>query len=328
MRNDGRRRRRRVILTGTMSARRSSWLVGGLLAALLIPLYLWIPQHLRHDPLIGPLGSRYHIGLFLALTLLLYQHGPLRGRLRLVVLVCLLLGAATEVAQTLVGRTASLADWSLDAQGVGFAVCWIWYRRTGRRALPLFGAAVLVAFVVWPLRNLPVTVQEARAARARFPLLEDFERPQSLALWSRHGNIPRSRVPVPGRGHVLQVDNDDEERWPGVSSRRMPFDWSGYAELRVDCRLVPPSPDSLRVTVWVEDRAGRRDVDFAKMTFTVGHRWQTLVVPLADLETDRRGRAVSGAEIQAVSVFVSRRDPGPLSFQIDDLRLTGAQQSE
>jgi VanZ family protein len=295
--------------------------LGALLLALLAPLFLGIPPHLRYDPLIGTLGARYHIGLFLVLTLLLYRHGPTRGRLRLTVLVCLLLGAVTEIVQTRFGRSAAVFDWYLDALGVGLAVCWIWYRRGGRLGRPLAGALVLAALVLWPLRDLPATVQEARAMRERFPVLADFSRPGALVLWHRHQDSRHRLTADPERGPVLQVDHDGPERWPGASSRKLPWDWRGFAELRVDCRLVAPSPDSLRIVVYLEDRAGPKDIDHAWRTFSVGHGWQTLVVPLAELRTESAGRPLSRQEVPAVSIFAERTAAGPLSFRIDALRL-------
>jgi hypothetical protein len=295
----------------------------GLPIVLLIPLFLWIPIEWRHDPLMGRLGTRYHIALFFVLALLLHNRGPMKGRFTVVAAVCLALGAVTEHVQTYFGRTAAFHDWLMDAQGIGFAACWIWYRRTGRRSLPLTCSVLLMGLVLWPLRDLPITVPEVRAARARFPLLEDFERPHALALWSRQSNIARSLVDVPGRGKVLQIDNDGAERWPGATSRRMPWDWSGYAELHVDCRLVEPSPDSMLVKIQLEDRASRGDVDIAMMSFTIRHQWQTLMIPLKDLVTHNKGRPLSGQEILAVSVLAIRRQPGPISLQVDRLRLVG-----
>ncbi len=304
-----------------MTTGRRPILLLGLLVALLVPLFLAVPTHLRHEPVIGPLGSRYHVALFFALTLLLYRRGPLRGDLRRVVLACLLLGALTELVQTRFGRSASLNDWLLDAQGVGFGVCWIGLRRPRLRRAALAGGAVLTVLLLWPLRHLPATVPEVHAARERFPMLDDFERPGALALWHRHQGGELRLVAEPGRGHVLEVISDGQERWPGAASRKLPWNWTGRRELVVDCRLVEPSPDSLRVSVWVEDRARPGDVDYALMTFTVDHAWRTLVVPLEALTTRRRGRPISGREILGVAVFASRREPGPIALQIDDLRL-------
>jgi hypothetical protein len=140
-------------------------------------------------------------------------------------------------------------------------------------------------------------------------------------LWHRHQGSRHRVVTVPERGPVLQVDHDGQERWPGAATRKLPWDWRGYSELHVDCRLVAPSPDSLRVSINLEDRAGPRDIAHAWKTFTVGHGWQTLVVPLAELTTGESGRPLVGREVMAISVLVHRTAPGPLSFQIDNLRL-------
>lgn len=304
-----------------MPPRVRNLLWAGLLVVLLIPLFVGIPPRLRYDPLIGTLGSRYHIGLFFVLTLVLYHRGPLRGRLTLVVLISLLVGAASELLQARFGRSPAVADWLLDAQGVGFAVCWIWFRDRGRRFLPLAGVIVLAGLVLWPLRHLPVTVQEFRAAQARFPVLDDFERPNALALWSKRRQQGLTREPVAGRGHVLQVYNDGNDRWPGATTGRLPWNWSDHAELHVDCRLIEPSPDSLRVSVRIDDRAGPDDADWAFKGFTVGHEWRTLVVRLDELTTRNRQRPIARDEVFSITIYAVRNEPGTIAYQIDDLRL-------
>ena len=91
-------------------ATRRRLLLAGALLLLLVPLFLAVPTHLRQDVLIGPLGDRYHVALFLVLTVLLHRHGPLRGRLLAVVATCLGVGAATELLQLLAGRSATIWD--------------------------------------------------------------------------------------------------------------------------------------------------------------------------------------------------------------------------
>lgn len=295
----------------------------GLLAVLLVPLFLAVPTHLRQDALIGPLGDRYHIGLFLILTVLLYRHGPLRGRPWLVIGVCVTLGAATEVLQILAGRSATLWDWYQDVLGVGFGASWIWWRRTGRRAGPVVAVAILLGLVAWPLRHLPVVVPESRAAEARFPLLDDFERPNALALWGGHEGGSIELATAGDRGQVLLMTSDGDTRWPGVASRALPWNWSGQETLLVDCRLREPSPRAMKLYVWVEDRGGRFDSDYILVGFDVDHQWQTLEVPLDTTPTRRAGRRLALGEIQALAVFLVRGDAGPVALQLDDLRLVG-----
>lgn len=293
----------------------------GALFLLLLPLFLAVPPHLRQDALIGPLGDRYHVGLFAVLTVLLHRHGPLRGRPLVVIAVCLALGGATEVLQQLAGRSAAFWDWYQDALGVGLGACWIWWRGTGRRLGPLVAAAAIVGLVLWPLRGLPVTVRESRAASARFPLLDDFERPHSLALWSGHQGAAIARVPVAGRGQVLQMTSDDDTQWPGIKSAQLPWDWTGRHTLRVDCRLRDPSPATMRLSIWIEDRAGRYDSDYIAVGFDVDHQWHTYEVSLEDTPTRRQGRRLALGEIRALAVFVTRKDGGAVALQVDDLRL-------
>ena len=305
------------------NSRRRLQLVAVLLL-LLVPLFLAVPTHLRQDPLIGPLADRYHVGLFLVLTVLLYLRGPLRGRPLAVILACLGLGVATELLQLLADRSATVWDWYQDALGVGFGACWIWWRRTGHRAGPVVAVALLLGLVAWPLRHLPVMVAESRAAEARFPLLDDFERPGGLALWSGHQGGSVELAMSQDHGQVLQMTSDAETRWPGLTSHDLPWDWTGQHTLRLECRLREPSPEKLRLFVWVEDRAGRFDSDYILAGFDVGHQWQTFEVSLTEMLTRRNGRRLALGEIRAIAVFVSRKDAGAVALQVNDLRLEGS----
>ena len=299
---------------------RRSWLLIGALVVLLAPLFVGVPIHLRQDALIGPLGARYHVALFAVLTILLHAYGPLARRLPAVVAVCLALGGVSEWLQSFVGRSAMFMDWYQDALGIGLGTCWIMARRAPRIALP--AAIVLLGLVAWPLRGLPTAVREAHAAAARFPLLDDFERPDAIALWSGHMGGEPTWVAAPGHGHVLQMDRKGDSPWPGVVSRKFPYDWRGYAVLRIDCRLQAPSPDSLRVAAWIADRRSAHESDFATRGMVVGHTWRTLTVPLADLVTHHDARPLDLAEITTVSIFCVAGDRRDVTLQIDNLRLT------
>ncbi|HOX24647.1 MAG TPA: hypothetical protein PLL30_02660 [Candidatus Krumholzibacteria bacterium] len=305
----------------TIARRRlSAWPLAILLALLLVPLFLGIPAEWRHDPLVGPLGDRYHIVLFLLLPVILYRHGPLAGRGAVTILVCVALGGATELLQIPAGRSAALWDWYQDALGVGLGACWLWFRETGRRLWPGLVAAMLALLVVWPLRQLPAVVRECRRAEDRFPVLDDFESPNALILWSGHDGAELARTPVAGRGHALQMRSGGTERWPGVTTNRLPWDWRGHSVLRLACRAVTPS-DSLRVSIWLEDRAAGRDRDRAVRTFLVGGEWQALEIPLRDLLTRERERPLALAEVTVIAIYASRRQPGPIVLFLDDLRL-------
>jgi VanZ family protein len=303
-----------------------------LIAALLVPLLVPIPTDLQQDPLVSPLADRAHVVLFAGLTLALDRWRRLRGRLVLLAGLGVVIGGLTELLQIAAGRSASLWDWFQDAQGVALALSWLAWRRMARRRAagrrpawrwaPVAAAAVVLLTIAWPLRDLPDAVREGRAALAAYPVLADFERPAAGVLWNEHlGGQPR-RVARDDAGHALEITHTGEDRWPGASSRRLAWNWTGQDTLLVDARLVAPSPDSLRVTVWLEDRVSGHDVDDAHGTFTVGHGWTTLRLPLHELRTQHRGRELSLRTVSSVAVFMHRgKHDGRLALQIDDLRL-------
>jgi hypothetical protein len=306
-----------------LSRRRLIWL--GLLGLLLVPLFLPVPIDWRQHPLVGALGDRVHVAMFAVLVLVLYHRGPWRGRLLTVVIVAMITGGITEIVQIAAGRSAALWDWYQDAQGAALVGCWLaWRDRRGpfARWWPLLGAVVVLASVLWPLRDLPLVARETHAALAQFPSLSDFERPRSTALWGSHQNSELRRVALADGDHVLEVTHDGDDRWPGAASRHLAWNWTGHDSLLVDVRLVAPSPDSLRISLWMEDVVSARDVDDARVSTMVGHQWTTLAMPLQQIRTLKRERRLRLRNVVAVSVFTSRRQPGPLAFQIDDIRLS------
>ncbi|MEZ4386104.1 MAG: hypothetical protein R3D98_00720 [Candidatus Krumholzibacteriia bacterium] len=300
---------------------RPTLLLSGLLLLLLAPLFVPIPVALQQHPYISPLADRIHVALFGGLVLLLHRWGPLRGRRLLVIAAVVALGGLSELVQSLVGRSASVWDWFQDIQGVALAACWLWWRRGRRRALPVLAAVAVVVSVLWPLRDLPVVARESTAIQRQFPLLSDFERPDSGVLWSGYEGGEAQVVPREDGGHALRLATVGRERWPGAVSRRLAWHWTGQDTLLVDARLVAPSPDTVQVSVWLEDRRTGRDKDYAIQTSPLSHRWTTLRVPLHDLRTRRRGRPLALQTIQAIAVFMHRRDDEPLSMEIDNVRL-------
>jgi hypothetical protein len=292
------------------------------LVALLVPLFVMVPPHLRHDPVIGPLGDRYHVGLFTVLVLLLHGRGPLAGRLRAVVTAAVLLGGATELAQLLAGRSAALVDWYQDVLGTALGAAWVWWRRTPRAPGPYVLALAALALVAWPLRELPRTAAEAHDARLRFPLLDDFERPGALLLWDAVDDAELALTDVPGRGRVLRITATADSRWPGAGSMKLPYDWSGMTTLTLDCRAAEAPGDTLALTVRLHDRAGRYDRDRADARFKVGPSWQTIRIALPDLLVEDGRRPVNTAEVEDLKLFLTTRTVGAVTVDIDNVLLS------
>ena len=308
-------------MTPQRSPRQRPLLLLAVLLALVAPFFVPIAPDLQQHAVISPLGDRVHVAIFFVLTLVLHRTGPLRGRIWRVMAVCLALGAITEVVQIAAGRSASVFDWLQDVQGITLASCWLWWRQSSRRIGPVLAAVAILASIAWPLRQFPATAREALATQAQFPVLCDFESENAGLLWNDHLGSTVQRVPRADGGHALRIDHHGPERWPGTASRRLAWNWTGHDTLLVDVRLVEPAPDSLRVTVWLEDKRSGHDIDYAMRGFHIGHGWTTLRVPLNDLRTDRRERPLALRTVQAVSLFLIRREEGPMSLLVDNLRL-------
>jgi len=292
----------------------------GLLSLLLIPLFLGIPPHLRHDPFIGPVGDRYHVGLFLVLVVLLNQRGPLAGKPWLVAIATLVLGGLTELIQELVGRSASFWDWYQDALGIGLGLCIVFWRRPSPRWPVITMAIVLLGLVAWPLRHLPTAVREGHAARDRFPLLDDFESPDALVLWqgSDGGNLDLAIST--DRGQTLSITHDADRSWPGARTFQLPYDWTGHRLLELECRLATTGPESQRIGIRLDDRAARMDRDFMRQAFEVDGQWRTLTLHLDELRTNDDRRPLALKEIRSLTIFMIEPEAG-VTIEVDNIRL-------
>lgn len=311
-------------MTTERHARRPLLILSGLLLLLLAPFLLPVPVHLQQHAWIAPLSDRAHVVLFVLLPLVIYRWGPLRGHLVAVLLVSLAVGGFIELLQILAGRMANLWDWYQDAQGVALAGCWLWWRRGGRLAWATIAASVVVFSVLWPMRDVPAVATEMTLAERHYPLLADFERPRSVMLWTGYEGGSVQRVVRDAGGHALRLTCEGDQRWPGGISRKLAWRWTGQDSLLIDARLVAPAPDTVRVSIFIEDRRTGHDRDYTVRTWPLTHRWTTLRVPLHDLRTRRRDRPLALQNILGLAVFMHRRGGESLAMEIDDLRLTTA----
>lgn len=300
-------------------ARWQTWAV--LMAVLVVPFFLPIPVVLHHNLLIATLGDRLHIVLPAGITLLLYWKGPLRGHLLPAAVAAALLGGAIELLQELVGRSALWHDWLLDLMGVGMVTGWVWWRAHRHPAgLVLLGALAVTALV--QLRELPPRLQAAADAKARFPVIEDFESARARYLWNDNHDARIAVVPSAARsgGRGLRITGLPGQSWPGANMRRFPHDWTGYQVLELSVRHTAADRDSVRFGVRLDDFRGLRDDDWLDAAFHATREWTTFSLPLADRRTRWTDRPFDLSDVLALVVFL----PGPkdtLSLQIDDIRL-------
>ncbi len=300
-------------------ARWQTWTV--LMAVLVVPFFVPIPVGLRRNVLISTLGDRLHIVLPAGITLLLYWKGPLRGRLSWAALASATIGGAIEFLQQLVGRTALLHDWLLDLMGIGLVVGWVGWRGH-RRPLGLVLVAALVITALVQLRELPPTMLAVADARARFPVLEDFEGRHTWKLWGDNdgGALTMRRDAAASGERGLRLSGGPPSHWPGATMRRFPHVWTGYTVLELTVRHTCATRDSVRFAVRLDDFPGVHDHDWLDAGFRASREWTTVQLPIADRLTRWSLRPFDLSDVDALTIFM----PGPpdtVSLEIDDIRL-------
>jgi hypothetical protein len=293
------------------------------LVVVLTPFFVPIPRSLQRDPLIGAVGDKVHIPLFFVITLLLYRRGRLVGRTWSAAIAALAVGGAVEFLQLLVARSARWDDFQLDIIGVGFAVCWIEWRRR-HRTWPVLGAVALTAVIAVQFAHIPGFVQARHDVHERFPLLDDFSHPHALKLW-RIKNDTEADLPDlgPPHGKVLRVRVTPPSPYPGVTLHHFPVDWSSSSRLVFRARSVAPDTAGVRLFVRLDDYRSRRDPAWYSTSFALAPEWREFGVDLAELRDPaniRGDRALDVDDMYSVLFFIVRPQEA-VTFEIDDIRL-------
>ena len=300
-------------------ARWQSWLV--VMTVLVVPFFVPIPIGLRRNVLIATLGDRLHIVLPAGITLLLYWKGPLRGRLLAAAAAAAAAGGAIELLQELVGRTALLHDWLLDLMGIGMVVGWVWYRGHGRRE-GLVVVAALVITALAQLWSLPLTMAAAAEARARFPVIADFESRLADQLWNGNYDAElRVAAGAAASGRAgLRITAAPSAAWPGANMRRFPHDWSGYRTLELKVRHANAGPDSVRFGIRLDDFQTLHDHDWIDRGYWATRQWRTVSIDFADRLTRWSGRPFDATDVDVLVVFLATPTDS-VTLEIDDVRL-------
>lgn len=295
------------------------WVLLG--AALLIPFFLPISPGLRRHPIIGALGEQLHIPLLACLTLLLYWQGPLRGRLWLTAMAAAVLGAAIELVQQFVGRSALIDDWFLDLVGIGLVVGFVLWRGHGVRQGKWLVIALLV-YIPAQLWYLPFSVMAKYEARLTFPVLADFDGKHSAWLWADTNGSAIALAQVDStRGQVLRITAGPPHHWPGARMVHFPADWTAHDSLVFEARFARPArgPEQ-RFHLRIDDFQSRRDKAWVTESFAADTRWQTYTLPIKDHKVLHGERTLDLADVELLLFFI-RAPEDSCVLEIDNIRL-------
>lgn len=303
-----------------MSARRRiprRWFAALLL---IVPFLVPIPGRLERMHVLRSLGVLAHFSLPLLLTLILYRMGPVRGRLGPAAVAAFALTAGCELVQAHVGRHPRWQDAGVDLTGVLSGVGWTLSRVRARRIwllLPVAGCLSTATI----LRDVPrFALAEVLVAR-HFPRLADFEDGRENVLWGNNvGEEGRLAVVEAGggRGHVLLLKGEAGERYPGAIMRGMPRDWTGYARLVFDARVVRGGP--LVLAVRLDDFKSLKDGVWLGEGFRLDGNWKHCVIDLDDARQYGDARTFRLDDLDSMLFYVDhpQRD---IAVQLDDVSL-------
>lgn len=206
-------------------------------------------------------------------------------------------GAATEIAQAQLGRSASVTDLANDLLGAGFALLLHWRSEqaatSGRRALAAM--AVMVAGVAAAPLALTTTAYVYRSARE--PLLWKADDALFAVFSYRQGG-----------------------RFTGLAVVEPLPDWTGWNQLQVEVENL--QPEELPLVVRVNDRRhNQRYRDRYNGTFALPPlARQTLRIPLEQIRTMPASRQLDLERVDAIVVFSMSRDQ-PRRFKVHEIRL-------
>ena len=234
----------------------------------------------------------------------------------------LFFGGITEGIQSLIGGDASCGDLLRDMLGVLITLSWFTpaserLSSGARRTVK----SVSVSLVLIACIPLMVSVSDELLARARFPVLSDFETPFEKDRWEGEARFSIDRAVAHQGKASLRVEMDTAQ-YSGVALVYFPRDWKGYRYLFME--ILNPLPGRIDVTCRIHDgeheKGEQRYDDRYNQVFHLLPGWNSLRIDLGDVLRAPVGRRMDLRNIRAVGVFSSRL-PAPRTVFIDSVRL-------
>lgn len=251
-----------------------------------------------------------------------------RGRLSFwrqlveVVLLCALIGAATEILQSLIGREPSWRDVANDILGGLLAVLFFAPEKQQLAKWPLrLLRYPVVLLVLWSLLPLSRAVIDDLLAWRQFPLLSGFETPFEQTRW---GGKSRRRVDdrIAYAGTKSLRVELVTGRYPGVFLNHFPADWRDYGSLSL--HIFNPDSEPMELHLRIHDQHHRtfdymhRDRYNTRVDLMPG--WNEVQVPLAEVASAPRERAFDLARVAGIGLFAVSLDQ-PRVIYLDEIRL-------
>ncbi len=247
-----------------------------------------------------------------------------RRRLAILMLTLFLGGAACELAQMLVDRSASLSDVAANTFGLVSAMLLCEAMKIRSRKKRVVFAALITGLLLAPGLSTISELVECYQQRQDFPLLASFERAAELNAWTPHGAEATLDQSWRTHGkHSMKLTLLKHKHPGSLMSWPMP-DWTGYSDLQLD--LYNPGEAEIHLGINIRDTAHEHS-QFApedrfrtQVTLPPGQAIAVQIV-LKAVEDAPANRKMQMDRIAGINLFQIKPQEGVV-FHVDNIRLT------
>lgn len=221
-------------------------------------------------------------------------------------LASVLLGAAVEYLQGILGGNADVWDIVRDAGGAAAAALLLIATSPGFAARTSIAISSIAAAIVLAFTSPAViALRDEARARTQFPALASFERTGELARFGfNSGATGRIVATTNAAGSAIAglELHLPPGSYPGVSLDYFPRDWSDMRALRL--LIVNPAATPLDITVRIDDaQHDQRYEDRFNRAFPIQPGMNQIEIPLADVRAAPRDRELDLTRVASLMVF-------------------------
>ena len=232
----------------------------------------------------------------------------------------ILLGAAIELLQPLIGRERSFLDWIYDIAGTGAGILFFLGIELKKRPVLnlLLALTLLVASLILPAMDL-ITIYKRNA---NFPKLLTFDHPWESAFYAVDTNARFTILQAPPKmenGTKVGLISFISGQYPGLTIEDFVPDWSEYEYLYFEFFSEQPTP--LLVNLRLQDKQHNNEFSDRfnkKLVILPGNN--QFKISLHEIEHAPHSRKINLSQMDRL-LFFMRKPQQPTQLFLDNLQL-------
>lgn len=291
---------------------------------LLFPFFFIVESGYESSRVVKEVWNLGHV-LFFAILATKISTFPLRKdpgshkKNSYILLLVLLIASAIEVCQSFIpGRLASWLDILLGLAGALMVLSWR-KARLQRAGIKIIYKVLASSILVACLMPLIFTLIDEYRIWRNFPVLSDFESFLDVSRWQGDSKLFRVSAPVKSGNFSLMVPLNTE-KYSGVTLAYLRGNWKGGRALSFS---VYNSEDPIVLNYRVHDilHTGLQNYsDRFNGSSVLFPGWNTIVIPMSEIEKGPKYRKMDIEHIRNFGVFVIEQ-PQDRVLYIDDVKL-------